>query len=50
MAKIVLLDGWVYRGSIISETDSRIIIKDRKLGKEIDLAKTACAVISREEF
>jgi len=50
MAKIVLIDGWVYRGSIISETDSRIIILDRKLNKKIDLAKTACAVISRGEF
>jgi hypothetical protein len=50
MAKIVLKDNWVYRGSIISETDSRIVILDRKLNKEIDLAKDSCAVISREEF
>ena len=50
MAKIVLKDGWVYRGTIISESDSRIIIVDRKLNKEIDLAKDVCAVISRGEF
>lgn len=50
MAKIVLKDGWVYRGTIVSETDSRIIILDRKINKQIDLAKDVCAVISREEF
>lgn len=49
MAKIVLKDGWVYRGPIISETDSFIIIRDRKVG-EIEIAKDSCSVISRSEF
>lgn len=49
MAKIILKDGWIYRGSILTETDSKIVINDRKVGK-VELAKDSIAVLSREEY
>lgn len=49
MVKIVLKDGWVYRGSIISETDSLIVLNDIKIGR-IEISKDAIAILQRGDF
>jgi len=50
LAKIITKEGWLYRGRIVSESETRIVILDKKLNKEIELAKDFCSLISKEEF
>jgi len=49
MVKVILKDGWIYRGKLILETETTLTILDRKVG-EIEIAKDSCAIISRGEF